>query len=79
MGFFTRRNQSVAELREAVHQLTLRVKRVEDSLEAQEASYERLRGRFYNLKRQEGAEPSPHVKTKEEILRDFNAARAKGS
>ena len=76
MGLF-RAHQSVHELREAVHQLTLRVKRAEDSLALLEGAHERLRGRFYTLKQFPIDDPKP-PKSKEEILREFNAARAKG-
>jgi hypothetical protein len=76
MGVFSRRQAGVAELREAVHQLTLRVKRAEDSLSLLEGQHERLRGRFYATRTPESP---PQAKTKEELLRDFHAARAKGA
>lgn len=76
MGRFFGSKPSVEQLREAVHQLTLRVKQAEDLLALLEGRYERLRGRMYA---KTGPDSPPAPRTKEEILRDFQAARAKGS
>lgn len=76
MWGFSARKLSVEQLREAVHQLTLRVKQAEDLLSLLEGRYERLRGRMYA---KTGPDSPPPARTKEEILRDFQAARSKGS
>jgi hypothetical protein len=72
MWWSSRRAQRLSELREAVHQASLAVKRLEDRLSLLEGAHERLRGRFYSLR---GSPGEPVPKTKEEILRDFHAAR----
>jgi hypothetical protein len=72
MGVFWRKQAGVAELREAVHQLTLRVKRAEDSLGLLEGAHERLRGRFYATRPPDGPPPA---KSKDEILREFHARK----
>ena len=74
MGWFSRRGPSTEELRAAVHELSLRVKRAEDDISQLGGSLERLRGRFYSLK---GVDGPPSPRTKEEILRDYHANQRK--
>ena len=55
-----------------LHDLTLRVKHLEDDLAALEAKHEKLRGRFYATARTHPTGP-PQKVPREELLRRFRA------
>lgn len=63
-----RTDEATLELVQQLHGLTMRLKALEERLDAAEAAHERLRGRFYATR---VPEQPPAKPSKAEVLRDF--------